>query len=496
MLPVEVIEYTPPVAVIIIIDRSGSMHSPNGDTPEEESKLGFAKLGAKACLDALTERDYVGIMTLSDNYEESIEITPRPHYDRIVSAIDRIEGGGGGTIYSDAIERAGKALAAMTGVEKKHIIMVTDGQPSDSDVEKYMARLAENAALGITTSIVGVKCDSSAKATMKNVLVQYAGMTEDDFYDIDNLTDLPTAMRESLNIPEIKDVNFTPFQPTIAVQTPITADIEESEMPILDGFYGMKLKKDATAVLMGQFTPVYAQWQFGKGTVGTFACDLNGTWSSDWIGSSVGASLVNNMVTAIFPRESVRYNDMELVLEGTNYTTNLSIFTQMDEGDTIEVTITSPQPGNDEWITVLQADHLNYSRMRFSIKTPGLHTITAVKKNAEDIILSENTTYKSFSYSKEYDVFYDADAAAQLAASIAAESGGVEIQEPWQVFENASEYIHKVIDPKVVFLITALSLFLLDIAVRKFKWKWPHEIIHDRRVKAEIAGNAKKGRNV
>ena len=25
----------------------------------------------------------------------------------------------------------------------------------------------------------------------------------------------------------------------------------------------------------------------------------------------------------------------------------------------------------------------------------------------------------------------------------------------------------------------ALVLFLLDIAARKFKWKWPHEIIRD-----------------
>lgn len=495
MLPVDVIEYTPPVAVIIIIDRSGSMYSPSSGTSEEESKLGFAKLGAKACLDALTERDYVGIMTLGDNYEESIEITPRPHYDRIVSAIDRIEGGGG-TIYSDAIERAGKALAALTNVEKKHIIMVTDGHPTDSDIEKYMARLEENAALGITTSIVGVKCDASAKATMKNVLVQCAGMSENDFYDISNLEELPTAMRESLNIPEIKDVNYTPFQPTVAVQTSITAGLDAADMPMLDGFYGVKIKKGATAVLMAPFTPVYAQWQFGKGTVGTFACDLNGTWSEELIESSNGALLINNIVSALFPRDSVRYNDLEMAVEGDNYTTNLSIFTQMNEGETIEVTITSPRIGGGEVATVLYADHLNYSRMKFALKTPGVHVITAVKKAADGTVLAENTIYKSLAYSKEYDVFYDQQAAKQLSETIAAESDGVSIRDPWQVFENAAQYLHKEMNPKFLFLITALVLFLLEIAVRKFKWKWPHEIVHDRRAQEEIIRKGEKGRGL
>ena len=36
-------------------------------------------------------------------------------------------------------------------------------------------------------------------------------------------------------------------------------------------------------------------------------------------------------------------------------------------------------------------------------------------------------------------------------------------------------------DPRLPILITAIVLFLIDIAVRKFKFKWPHEIIKERR---------------
>ena len=56
----------------------------------------------------------------------------------------------------------------------------------------------------------------------------------------------------------------------------------------------------------------------------------------------------------------------------------------------------------------------------------------------------------------------------------------------YQVFENAVKYIHKVIDPRLPLIIISLALFLLDVAVRKFKWKWPHELIHEKKLRKEI----------
>ena len=55
------------------------------------------------------------------------------------------------------------------------------------------------------------------------------------------------------------------------------------------------------------------------------------------------------------------------------------------------------------------------------------------------------------------------------------------ITDPLQVFENAVEYLHIVIDPRTAFAIALIVCFLLDVAVRKFKWKWPGEIIRDRK---------------
>ena len=485
MLPVEVIEYTPPVAVMIIIDTSGSMYYA-GNENYETSKLYYAQQGAMACLDALTERDYVGIMTLGNSYTEEIELTPRTQREKILSAIDLIDDDesnlNGGTIFSASLERAGKALSALSQVERRHIIVVTDGEPSAGDEYEYW--MEENAKLGITMSIVGIQCTASAQSLMENVLVKHAGMKKENFHNVDDISSTPEVMREDLQVPEIKDVNYYPFTPKISGYTSVTNGIAQEDMPKLHGFYGLKLKKDASVILMGEYTPIYSQWQFGKGRVGTFACDLNGVWSSEFVGTDVGTKLVNNIVTALFPAESVRTTDIDAEVTGNNYTNQLSVYTNLNEGETIEVTITSPAVEGEaapkvQKLTAGAND--GYSRFTFAVTSAGMHEILIEKKNAEGTVLSSYTLYKLLSYSQEYNAFYDEAVAQNLVESLAASGGGDVIDEAIEVYDDATKYLERTIDPRIPFLIIIIALFLLDIAVRKFKWKWPHEIIRDRK---------------
>ena len=134
MLPVQAIDYTPPVGVMIIIDRSGSMGSQVGDTGK--TRLDLAKEGALACLDALTVRDYCGIMTLETTYSEEVEVTPLPEVSKIEAAISGITIGGG-TNYEPAISRAGEALKAIN-VDRRHIIIISDAEPNDSLYENVV----------------------------------------------------------------------------------------------------------------------------------------------------------------------------------------------------------------------------------------------------------------------------------------------------------------------------------------------------------------------
>ena len=297
LLPVEIIEYTPPAAVIIIIDTSGSMHDPYGGS----TKLQAAQQGALSCVaNALTERDWVGVMTLADQSAQSLEIIPRAgNLINIERAINGLPQNGGGTRFTHAINDAGDALMALSTVEKRHIILVTDGQPQDS-VEDYGAAMRKNAERGITMSIVGIEADGYEKQ-MKFALQYYAGMPESHFHNVRNSSSIGPAMRDDLNVPEIKAVNYEQFVPIIKDETSrIVEGINPDDMPRLGGFYGTKLKEDATEVLGTKYVPIYAQWKFGKGTVGSFLCDLNGTWSKDFIESETGKQIIINIVEALY----------------------------------------------------------------------------------------------------------------------------------------------------------------------------------------------------
>ena len=483
LLPVEIINYTPPAAVVIIIDRSGSMWQ-GGEY--EDSPLYYAKLGAEACLDALTERDFVGIMSLGTDYTEEIDLTPRPNAAKIKSAIERIEVGGNTNFYP-SLEQAGRVLSAKTGVEKRHIILVTDGQATDEN-DDYKKQIQENAEKGITMSIVGVNCVGDAAKDMKDLLKNYAGMSEDNFYSVNDVTKLPEVMRKDLEVPEIKDVNYVTFQPTFGTTHIITSNIDEADMPTLDGFYGVKAKEGSEVVIMGQYTPIYTQWKCGKGTVGTFACDLNGTWSRELINAPIGTTLINNIVQAIFPTQNVQPDEIDTVIAGENYSTVISIFTELEDQEYIELTIKSParSEGEEDTVQTITANAATgYSRLTFSVTSPGLHEIIVEKKAEDGSLIASTTTYKAIGYSKEYDLFRDTEAADELMINMAEVGRGVVIEDSMEVFDNVVKYIHHVINPKIAFIIIALVLFLLDIAARKFKWKWPHELVREKKAKAQ-----------
>lgn len=484
MLPVEVINYTPPIAVVIIVDRSGSMWDQSSGKTYEQSKLYAAKQGAEACLDVLSDRDYVGIIALSDYYDENVKLTPRPQRAKILAAIDSIELGGG-TIYEGALQGARQALLSNTKVEKRHIILVSDGLPGDQNKESYLEQARMNAEAGITMSVVGIECDTETKRTMLD-LVEAAGGDSSDFYDINDVLNVATTMREDLQAPEIKDVNYESFRPTISTMTSVMNNVRQEDLGTLDGFYGSKLKNGATEILGGEYVPIYAQWEYGKGMVGSFMCDLSGVWSGGFISNPSTGVLMNNIVTALFPSENIRPSDIRTELYEDNYHNTLSIFTPMLAGQKIRVTVTSPSVDgiSDPTSAVYYPQEgSGQTRVQFQVTVPGQHTILIEKMNEDGTVASKRTIYKCFSYTEEYDAFTDPQTCVDLMTKLAEDGEGVVIEKdnPWAVFDNMDKYLHLMVNPRLAFLIIALVLFLVDLAVRKFKFKWIHELIRDRK---------------
>jgi hypothetical protein len=93
-------------------------------------------------------------------------------------------------------------------------------------------------------------------------------------------------------------------------------------------------------------------------------------------------------------------------------------------------------------------------------------------------------TYETFSYSEEYNSFTDrTPIGEELMTLISTNGKGMAITDPAEVFTSFDQTIKKVYDPRVLFLILTIIFVLLDIAARKFKFKWPHELIREYKQK-------------
>ena len=480
MLPVQVINYTPPVAVIIIIDKSGSMAESSSSSGQ--SRIDAAKDGAKAAIKALTARDYCGIMTLTYDFSVEQSLVSATEYEKLNSAIDSIKAEGG-TYYTPAIERAGRILSGESRVERKHIILVSDGFPGDN-YNSYSAAIRRNYEQGITFSLVAIDFGDRDEQLEEAVKIGHGR-----FYQVMDTDKLVDKMREELNVEEIKGVNYEDFVPKINVSAPISTGINPALIPTLGGFYGTRAKSDQSVIvgLEGKYVPIFAQWQYGEGKVGSFMCDLSSSdWSSNFMSDDVGKQLIRNMIKALMPTHNIRAQDIDVGFEEDNYTTNISVFTTINKGEKLRVSIAPlSEIGNDDSPEeILTPDaQSGYSRIRVSITKPGVHKITVNKLDSQNNVIGSYSAYRAFSYSKEYDLFYDEKAAETVIKDLVELGGGEVISDASQLFVDPTTYTHHVIDPRLVFIIISIVLFLLDIAVRKFKWKWIHELVREHKAK-------------
>ncbi len=516
MLPVEAIDYSPPVGVFIIVDVSGSMGS---DSEDESSYLYWAKVGAGALVGALSERDQIGILTLGDNYEELLPLTPTTRKKEIEAGIGKIEAANSGTQFLPSIRYAAEQLRAAQ-MEKNHIIIVSDCEVTDNDMagsENFVRDCYLDPRLNLTVSVVNVSPSSDSSKTECLVLA-----TREDGWVIDgepgcgyyHLTDdndeIVKYMMQDVKSPLISEVERKPFQPIILNPlSQVVQGIERGEdvntvNATLKGFYGVKRKdsENVDLVLTGDYqVPVYARWKYGKGSVGSFMCDLKGSeWSLEFMNSAVGKQLVYNIVDDLMPAFDIAPQDINLTLKEQNYSNHLTCPTELKEGESLRGKIVMPdgtevslnQTGaGDGWIVKRGLSAANrYSVCDFIITKSGIYTIVIEKVDAEGNVSVSASVVKEFSYSKEYDVEYD-KTEEELRATLgllALNGKGTAIDETANVEDVFKEFITKlttVYDPRLLLVILAILLFLLDVAVRKFKFKWIHELIREKREKKQ-----------
>ena len=511
MLPVNITDYTPSVALAIIIDRSGSMES---DT-EYGMPVNIAISGAIDALEALSPHDQVGIVTLQDYYTFGLDMTPMTQKNRIINSIRAVaNGSGGGTMYEPSINMAGQTLQSLLSAERKHILFFSDSQPADqfSSYNATMQRYFKN--YGITLTYVSVV--KPLTDDMRNLAEGAGGHAYSmDGSDVGKISDYLT---EDLQLDGLSGAVAEQYSPTVRNHTTIVDGVSENALKeiTMGGFFTSVEKGygDVEVSLMAQYVPLYAQWKYGRGKVGSFMCDLENMWSKEFLEDDSGKKTLYNILVSVISQMTYAENIFSTTVIEDNYRTQISVYgfhVQEEEGRKLVAFVNGP---NDE-LEKFDLSQESYTGNRFTFlnKSQGVYEITIVKVADDFSIDSVNslaeiptasvygyyTTYRAFSYSKEYDPASDSFADGR---SLLVELSTREIEEgedptaklvddPETILDYFAD-IHIVYDPQKLFAILAIVLMLLDIAIRKFKFKWPHEMIRTYRQRKTQFGEGVK----
>ena len=244
--------------------------------------------------------------------------------------------------------------------------------------------------------------------------------------------------------------------------------------------------------LIHDYVPIYAEWDLGAGRVGSFLCDLGGEWSAEFMADAVGRTIVRNISYDLAPDTDLEPDAMDYVLrtDRDNYTTRLDVYTATAEGEKVSVTVmpvseSAKNAYNGNIPVTALGNGISFT---FEIKHEGLYRVSIAKTDAAGQTLSSVSFCQSFSYSEEYNAFREEGEGAALLAEVAADGGGRVLSDPVEVFSYFVRFLPRETDPRMVFLIIAMVCLLLDVAVRKFKFKWIHEIVRDRRAMKTLGG--------
>ncbi len=266
-MPIKKTIEKPSFALVLVIDRSGSMAG---------EKLALAKEAAIASAELLKKKDMIGVVVFDEKADWVVELQPAGNREEVVSQVSRVMEGGGTYIYA-GLYYAYRALSECNA-KLKHCIVLTDGHTTGTR-EEHIDIVQRMAAESITVSTVGI---GDADQALLSAMAQ-AGEGESYFTnDFGNIPQIFT--KETLRASKSMLVE-EPFVPVpTGVDDQMLRGVELADAPILLGYVSTTPKERAKVLLVSEYgDPILAEWNYGLGRSAAFTSDAKNRWASDWI---------------------------------------------------------------------------------------------------------------------------------------------------------------------------------------------------------------------
>jgi uncharacterized membrane protein len=307
-------ERQPDVALVVVIDRSGSMDACHCNTAQRDigvaisgvPKVDIGKEAILRAVSALSQRDEFGVVAFNESASWVVRTAPLGAIGDVENQIAGIRADGQTNIFAGLSE----AVAALEQARatRRHIVLFTDGWSSSGAYAELLERMQ---AAGITLSAVG-----AGGGGAEEFLAELAQRGGGRYYSAINPATIPDIfLKETQQVSGQQIVEET-FFPILVSHSPILRGFENG-VPQLLGYNGTTPKGTAQTVLVStRDDPVLAQWQYGLGRAVAWTSDATGRWAINWVRWPDFNQFFSQLISWTFPGEESSGLEAELVTEG------------------------------------------------------------------------------------------------------------------------------------------------------------------------------------
>jgi Ca-activated chloride channel family protein len=443
----------PSLAMVLVIDKSGSMGG---------QKMELAKDAAKGAVELLGPNDKVGVIAFEGETYWVCEVQPASNKNAILDKISSIEAGGG-TVMAPAMEAAYDALRD-TVAKLKHVIILTDGISAPGPFEEVSQNMA---AARITCSTVGVS--TGGEEVDEKLLQEIAKIANGRYYYTDDPSNVPQIFAKETVAASKSAINEQPFLPQKVRPTPVLGEIDFENAPFLLGYVTTRPKPTSELILASEKgDPLLAWWRYGLGMTVAFTSDAKSRWAAEWLSWPGYSKFWAQIVRHAMRKSETKGAVVEVAQKDRQATITLDAVDArgrfLNRADT-ELTLIDPQLGNKK----LAMQQTAPGRYAATIDTPhagAYHVELAQKQNGQ--ALMQQSRGLVVGYPEELRLRPTNE---ELLRSLARSSGGMYDPTPEEVFTSPERTAPRA-TPLWPYLVAAAALiFLADVALRRIDFQ-------------------------
>ncbi|MBN1660228.1 MAG: VWA domain-containing protein [Anaerolineae bacterium] len=457
-------EQTPNLALVLAVDKSGSMGRCHCDNPDlnqsyvrqevGQPKVDIAKEAIMRAAAALGPLDYLGVVAFDTNAHWAVDLAPVSDPAALEQSIGAIEAVGQTNL------RAGveAAYASLQGVDAhlKHIILLTDGWVHTGELTALARQMQEQ---GVTLSVVAA---GEGSAEYLEGLAHEGGGR---YYPAEDILRVPDFFLKETVKAVGQYIVEEAFYPLPSAPGSMLRGLDVMALPPLFGYNGTTPKGTSRVILSTpRGDPLLATWQYGLGRAAVWTSDLKGQWASEWLGWPGFSRFAPQLVSWTMPAPAMEGIAAEAALSAEVVAIRVEATT--DDGQPRNfLDISATLIGPDLETTRLSLPQTGAGRYQAlaSVSQPGTYLVRLEARDGAEV-LGQQTLGLVIPYSPEYRA---AGADRPFLNELARLTGGGPLAEP------AAAFVHNlppVGHPREVWpslLLAAALLFPLDVALRR-----------------------------